>query len=576
MIKNKYKILILSILLLLTLLFLYDVSSSFVDKDAETDRLYKLCKVWGYEKYNNNAFLNGDKNCDAEFLTLVNKVRKAKDDDEVNEILYNWVVSINTKQNNEAQENNTNIVNLDSPVLLTDNNWIKDTEFLGEKLSNAISSKSTVRHYNTDKSPVIFTDSNIPDFKNDIHYSSQNMLYGNNNWRLLGLFRVWNIIEYYSPYAHIQNVDWDQVLRTYIPQIMLSSEKTGKVIPQIELAKEYYLTISKMLNHINDENIRFNGMPFFYFEEFGNYVLPVKITRINDQYVVTDIFKKTLEILKGDIIKSIDGNNIEDICEERKPYLHYSDPDNISEDALLLMLCSKNSNVKVEIQRDSDIINLSVEAFDYSKIYEKDIAKKSKQYITDNSGFHISSLYDLNDEKVKEIFETDDNCGVILDCRYISNIDYETMSKYIDSNFAEGYFELLPNVNLPGTYISKKVNEHTNNFNGVLKDDMPIIAIVDKNTKGEAEKIALLIKNSENGLVVGEETLGTMGNIATIPVPGGYSVTFTCSLLGDKRISSMKKANVIPDIEVKHTIDEIKYGKDLMLEKAIELTSTLP
>ena len=58
----------------------------------EVQNLEKLCKVWGYIKYNHPAFLLGQKDWDEELLNLIPVVSEAKEN-EVNNILHEWFVS---------------------------------------------------------------------------------------------------------------------------------------------------------------------------------------------------------------------------------------------------------------------------------------------------------------------------------------------------------------------------------------------------------------------------------------------------------------------------------------------------
>jgi hypothetical protein len=37
-------------------------------------------------------------------------------------------------------------------------------------------------------------------------------------YRLLGLFRVWNVIHYFFPYKHLMDRTWDSVLTEFIPR----------------------------------------------------------------------------------------------------------------------------------------------------------------------------------------------------------------------------------------------------------------------------------------------------------------------------------------------------------------------
>ena len=59
---------------------------------------------------------------------------------------------------------------------------------------------------------VLFNEKNYPDFD-----------YGNLNDRLLGLFRVWNVVEYYFPYLDLMDENWHDVLpELFIRCLMLT------------------------------------------------------------------------------------------------------------------------------------------------------------------------------------------------------------------------------------------------------------------------------------------------------------------------------------------------------------------
>lgn len=71
-----------------------DVGSNGNTADSQkVENLKKLCKVWGYTKYNHPAFLLGEKDWDKELLNLIPVVSEAKDD-EVNDILHEWFASL--------------------------------------------------------------------------------------------------------------------------------------------------------------------------------------------------------------------------------------------------------------------------------------------------------------------------------------------------------------------------------------------------------------------------------------------------------------------------------------------------
>ena len=51
-----------------------------------------------------------------------------------------------------------------------------------------------------------------------------NCSYQTEEERLLGLFRVWNAIEYYFPYLDIMDESWHDLLREFIPKMLQASD----------------------------------------------------------------------------------------------------------------------------------------------------------------------------------------------------------------------------------------------------------------------------------------------------------------------------------------------------------------
>jgi hypothetical protein len=77
-------------------------------------------------------------------------------------------------------------------------------------------------------------DSPYPYMENENPYPG--MKFDDTGYRLLGLFRYWNIIEYYYPYKDVIGEDWDQVLLEFIPKIIHGSDY-----------ESYLMTISEIL-----------------------------------------------------------------------------------------------------------------------------------------------------------------------------------------------------------------------------------------------------------------------------------------------------------------------------------------
>ena len=97
----------------------------------KVENLEKLCKVWGYTKYNHPAFLLGQKDWDEELLNLIPVVSEAKEN-EVNNILHEWFVGLGEIDYDTSRKRV--LPSEDQLIACVDTSWIS-SDYLGENLS---------------------------------------------------------------------------------------------------------------------------------------------------------------------------------------------------------------------------------------------------------------------------------------------------------------------------------------------------------------------------------------------------------------------------------------------------------
>ena len=127
---------LVAVLLCICMLFTSCASAGTTEKlsadSPKVQNLEKLCKVWGYTKYNHPAFLLGQKDWDEELLNLIPVVSEAKSD-EVNDILHEWFVGLGEIDYGTSRPGSKPIES--EAVVQADTNWILDEAYLGEALS---------------------------------------------------------------------------------------------------------------------------------------------------------------------------------------------------------------------------------------------------------------------------------------------------------------------------------------------------------------------------------------------------------------------------------------------------------
>ena len=77
-------------------------------------------------------------------------------------------------------------------------------------------------------------------------------------------------------------------------------------------------------------------------------------------------------------------------------------------------------------------------------------------------------------------------------------------------------------------------------------------------------------KQAPNAIVMGSTTAGADGNYSIITLPGGLKAIFTGLGIYYPDKSETQQIGIVPDIEVKSTIQGIREGRDEVLEAAID------
>ncbi len=180
--------------------------SNFTVNPTNIENLAILGKVWGFLKYYHPTVAKGDYNWDYELFRILPEIIRSQSDLQINKILLNWITSLGEFPREESDKADTSLINL-----LPDFTWINNSKF-GEELIgklNAIrKAKRPNEHYYIDFVPGVGN----PQFKNEKPYT-QITLMTDAGYRLLALFRYWNIIQYYSPNKNLIEENWNNVLK---------------------------------------------------------------------------------------------------------------------------------------------------------------------------------------------------------------------------------------------------------------------------------------------------------------------------------------------------------------------------
>ena len=545
----------------------------------EVQNLEKLCLVWGYVKYTHPVFLSGEKDWDAELISLIPQVRQAENSEATNKILNEWLLSLGEiEYETDTPAAQWSSAKEEDKVVIADTSWIFDKKYLGEELSaNMEPLTKPLPDINRFRAPIDFSRGYYTGlFEPAMFYNEklyEDMDYSDENYRLLGLFRVWNALEYYCPYLDILDEDWEDLLPEFIPQMLAESDQ-----------QSYDLTIAALMAKLQDVHVSFRNGDFLR-KEFGEYLIDdVEWVSAEGEIVIVQIFDESSPFQTGDIVRKIDGVDIKDRIEHCKKYLSVPTDEKIENALQFWLLSSHSKTPEVTVIRNKKEMTVTPNLdenmeFLWSRygVNNEDGKPKPYEIIEGNIGVINPDFMDLqmgasyaNEVKwIEAMNALKDTDGLIVDYRqYPANSQYY-LPTYLFEEPEVGLVTAMISEAVPGTFLKEPVYNFTSKPRAAYLYDKEVVVLIDEHSQSASEFAAMLVRNGEKVTLMGENTIGADGYCLILPIPGGNKVMYTACGIYTPDGGQTQRIGVSPDIEVKKTIEGIKEGRDELMEAAV-------
>jgi hypothetical protein len=522
--------------------------------NTQIENLSVLGLIWGFLKYYHPNIAKGDFNWDYELFRILPEIMNTENKIRRDEIFVKWINNLG-----EFSEVKKEIIVGSEIKIKPDLDWIKSSGFsneLSSLLMNVKNSDRTVENY------YIGYQLYNPEFKNENPYN--NMTYPDAGFRLLALYRYWNIIQYYFPYKNLIEGDWKKTLKEFIPKVI-----------NTENATEYTLAVLELIGQIHDTHANIWGDNQILANHLGKYQVPMELKFIENKPVVTGFYdekpdnNKELEI--GDALTKVNNVSIADIIKNSLKQTPASNYSTQLRDIAKNLLRTNDSVINVEFIRNNKIQKKVVKAFSGIdiNIYDK--------YINDTCFKIINKeIAYINNGSLKRNYlpkiwkEIQNTKGLIIDNRnYPSDFPLYDLCSYLMPDAIPFVKFTTGSIITPGLFISGepisigKINEDY--YKG------KVIILVNELTQSSAEFHAMAYKVHPNALVIGSTTAGADGDLSQFSLPGGINTGISGVGIYYPDGKETQRIGIVPDIEIKPTIQGIKEGRDEVLEKAIEI-----
>ncbi|MCL1973814.1 MAG: peptidase S41, partial [Bacteroidetes bacterium] len=260
-------------------------------------------KIWGFLKYHHPEVGRGNYNWDNELFRILPAYLKANGVVQRDEMLLKWIEKYGEIPVCERCKETS----VDA-FLKPDLSWIEQygmSTVLKEKIKEIYKNRHQGDHYYVQNKYTF-----VPFFIHENAYSY--LPFPDAGYRLLALYRYWNIIQYFYPYKYLTDKNWGQILTEYIPKFLL-----------VQTELEYQLAVLQLIGEINDTHAYFLGAHKIDSLR-GYWQAPFEVRFIENKLVVTRFYKpevkESMGLNIGDIITRINGKEIEYIVDSLKVY----------------------------------------------------------------------------------------------------------------------------------------------------------------------------------------------------------------------------------------------------------------
>jgi hypothetical protein len=573
--------------------------SSIQLNDRNLENLRTVGLVWGFLKYYHPNVAKGEYNMDCELFRILPKTLNASSKKERDEILTKWINSFGKLPRNKvnwfqrlfySKKRLQSLQNLPPPTdsasikIKPDLSWINQNNLSKKLIAGLLKVKDAQksnRHY-------YLTDFALRQYVMGHENQYMSMKYPDAGFRLLTLFRYWNVVQYYYPYKNLIEKDWKDVLNEFIPQFVNAGDET-----------EYLFAVLRLVSRIDDTNAhvwerseKSNSWEYSN-KQLDEWIVPRMLNRylgvnqaaidvrfIEDKAVVTGFLKDEsstkntmpeTELQIGDIILSINNNPVENIVKERLQITPGSNYPVKLRNIAFDLLRTNDSIITVDFLRN-DRKSTQLKTYPYDRLlYDRNRPDTCLVFIRKDIAWLDPGLIPDSKDFPAIWQQIRDTKGVIIDMRL--SLDFLVFFRFL-ANFvpkstvfvkiATGSVINPGEFSISSTFSIAKMKNDTNYYKGKL------VVIVDETTRERSEYVAMALKAIPDVTIIGSATSGSE-DVLEIHLPGGLMSQMSNFGIYNADGSFTQRASVEPDMIIRPTIKGVIAKRDELLEKAIEL-----
>lgn len=535
---------------------------SLVLDNIRVQNLALLCQVWGFLKYFHPTISQGEMDWDGELFRTIAEYNRITSMRQRDQYLLTWIEKFGPIERCDSCANHGE--NLEKNVKLRpDFGWQSHANVgsaLKEKLDQIYQNRVRGGGHYVRTVPGVGNSK----FRNELAYNYIDK--PDLGFRLLALFRYWNMVQYFYPYRYTIGKDWSLILKESISKF---GNANGRLA--------YRLAILELMGQINDSHATM--APDSVIENFrGRNRAAVQVKFVEGKLIVTNYYDSVLGrksgLNRGDIVTSINGKRIQEIADSRIRYYPGSNGHVRDRDFARDLLRTNGNHLALTIKRGNTPLSVDVDTYPaYELNSTADWIFKATDscysFVADRIGY--INLSNIKADRLPQIFSAFRSTkGIIVDVRnYPSDFVPFKLSAFLSATEVPFVKFTLPDLNCTGAFTWSEPLK----IGGTMPDVYhgKVVVLVNEITQSMGEYTVMALQAASNAIVLGSQTAGADGNISDIVLPGNIKTSFSGLGVYYPDGRETQRVGISPIVRVEPTIQGIALGQDETLRKAILL-----
>jgi C-terminal processing protease CtpA/Prc len=381
--------------------------------------------------------------------------------------------------------------------------------------------------------------------------------------RVLAVARAWSIIEHFFPYKDLMDAPWREALPTAVESAL-----------EAEDAEAYHLAIARLMVQTDDSHVAARSAVLD--RVLGAAPPPVQVRMIEGEPVVTRIVDDTVAdtsgIERGHVVLAVDGVPAKARLDSLDRYLRAaSTPQARDFRSAFQLLWGDEGRAAMVRVRGADGTERTVELPRGSFPLWTWRDGPVMQRLTDRIGY--ADLDRLEQAQVDSMFARfADTDAIIFDMRGYPN----GTAWSVAPRLAEAEQPIAASFAKPLRLGLGERDRQTIDFDQRIPPRRgarytgKTVMLIDERAISQAEHTGLFLKAANGTTLIGSPTNGANGDVTQFRLPGRIRVTFTGQSVRHPDGTQLQRRGLQPDIAVRPTIDDIRRGRDAVLQTAID------